>query len=252
MNILNSKLTSDPKVQLTDYELIDCIFDFKKQTFDDLKSLNLFYFTEGIKNEIIDPNLLLSICINKLDNSDTEFYYRLICSIIPSSNPNIYLKSKYGNIHVIIYIVLSMRESKIDTSKIDFLIYCFMIFGSNLTQNSFIQENIESEIKPNIDNNFISKITGENEGIKTTYKTISIVDWLYQNGLGQFKTVVSGHEINNLNIDNLIFKNPNIKTSFKKNLAIVCDNAEFSLNIVDTEFLDLNKISSTCYHLYCL
>lgn len=244
MNILNIKNIS--KLNLEEFEIIDCILDFKKEKNEDIKSLYFLYFIKSIENNILESNTLLSIVLNKLDNNDNDYYYNLIILCLRyGANSNLYLKSKYGDIHIILYIVLSMRESNINLTKIDFLIYCFMIMGSNLTQNSFIQENISEEISTNsnIDNSFISTILGKpkiNE--KPIQNNISIVDWLYNNGIGQFKKIVSGHQINILNLNELIFENKTIKPNYKKLLAIICDNAEYALNIIDSEFLNIELI----------
>ena len=81
------------------------------------------------------------------------------------------------------------------------------------------------EEKPNIDNNFISKIMGES---KEEYKERekedkTIKQWLYENGKGQFN--------NKKDIDELIFKNETINIKYKEKLAIICDSPEYLLNI---------------------
>jgi len=47
--------------------------------------------------------------------------------------------------------------------KLEFLIFCFMIKGSDISQYTYLQKDITASIESPVDNNFINTIIGESK-----------------------------------------------------------------------------------------
>ena len=231
MEILVRK--NESKVNLLDYEIINCIKELQMNNTN--KSVYYLYFIKSIENNILDPNLLLSISINNI-KKDNDCILPVL-ALRYGANSNIYLRSKYGNVHLIVYTLLTLRENRIEEILLDFLLYCFIIKGSNVLQYCTIQTKVEETVNTNIDNNFIAKILGESaEEIKTSKSEGDkiIKNWLYENGKAQF----SEKE----NIKDLIFDNKEVSDIYKQKLAIICDNPEYLLNIRNIKKINISDI----------
>ena len=247
-NLIKKLNIVDNKIQISDFEIIECIQQFQNPTNKFLKSLYYFYFISAILNNLIDPNFLLSILISKITNveNNMDYYALLLLPLRFGANPNIYIYSKFGNIHILVYLVLTLQENRINKNIMEFLLYAFIIKGSDVLQYTYLQKDISADVSTPIDNSFINKIRGENKDTTFSPKDIinkPIIDWLYETNNANFKKVGTSNKLVNVtDLYEIIFNNNNISLNTKKILTVICDSPEYALNIKDHGLFDIDLI----------